>query len=53
MPSNQVKLQTLVTGGIDRIVRIYNIPSRTFQITKGIFGVNGCLLLTFGYCMHR
>ena len=26
---------TLVTGGIDRIVRIYNIPSRTFQITKG------------------
>ena len=27
---------TLVTGGIDRIVRIYSIPSRTFTITKGI-----------------
>ena len=25
---------TLVTGGIDRIVRIFNIPSRTFQISK-------------------
>ena len=25
---------TLVTGGIDRIVRVFNIPSRTFQISK-------------------
>ena len=28
------RANTLVTGGIDRTVRIFNIPSRTFQITK-------------------
>ena len=43
---------TLVTGGIDRIVRIYNIPSRTFQITKGQDYSDSSFLVFSGHFGH-